>query len=64
MYEIAPDRPDFDEYDAELARVHRMYKRLAHQLELEDERMDEKDDKRDDCKNAFKYSTCGDGQAY
>lgn len=65
MHEIAPDRPDFDEYDAELARVHRMYKRLAHQLELEDERMDEEDgSEREICRNAFKHSACGNVQAY
>ncbi|MBD5555713.1 MAG: hypothetical protein HDQ95_10360 [Roseburia sp.] len=41
MIEIAPDRPDFDEYDAELARVHRHHKRLAYEMILADERMEE-----------------------
>ena len=65
MHEIAPDRPDFDEYDAELARAHRMHKRQAHQLELEDERMDEEDgSEREICRNAFRHPACGNGQAY
>ena len=46
MIDIVPDRPDFDEYEAEQARKHRMLERQAREEEmadrLEDERMYEK----------------------
>lgn len=65
MHEVAPDRPDYDEYEAEQARIHKRYKRIAHEMELEDERMDEEDgNERGICRIAFKYPTRGDGQAY
>lgn len=39
MPEIAPDRPDFDEYEAEQERVHRHNRRLQREYErLEQER--------------------------
>lgn len=33
MYELVPDRPDFDEYDAELARVRRLNRRMRLEFE-------------------------------
>lgn len=48
MYEIAPERPDFDEYEAEQERVHRHNKRMQREYErmerLEDEYRDERED--------------------
>ncbi|MGN0352427.1 MAG: hypothetical protein ACI4ES_12310 [Roseburia sp.] len=48
MIEQAPDRPDFDEYDAEMERVHRHNIRMQREYErlerIEDERRDEKED--------------------
>ena len=48
MPEIAPNRPDWDEYEAEQERVHRHNKRMQREYErlerLEDERRDEKED--------------------
>lgn len=48
MLEQAPDRPDFDEYEAEQERVHRHNKRIHREYErlerLEDEYRDEKED--------------------
>lgn len=45
MYEIAPDRPDWDEFEAEQERVHRHNKRMQREYErlerLEDEQRDE-----------------------
>lgn len=39
MPEIAPDRPDFDEYEAEQERMHRHNRRLQREYErLEQER--------------------------
>lgn len=39
MLEQAPDRPDFDEYEAEQERVHRHNKRMQREYErLEQER--------------------------
>ena len=39
MYEIVPDRPDWDEYEAEQERVHRHNKRMQREYErLEQER--------------------------
>lgn len=39
MYEILPDRPDFDDYEAEQERVHRHNRRLQREYErLEQER--------------------------
>lgn len=39
MNEIAPDRPDWDEYEAEQERVHRHNKRMQREYErLEQER--------------------------
>lgn len=39
MTEFAPDRPDYDEYEAELERIHRHNKRWQREYErLEQER--------------------------
>lgn len=39
MNEIAPDRPDFNEYEAEMERVHRHNKRIQRDCErLEQEK--------------------------
>ncbi len=42
MYELVSDRPDFDEYEAELARVRRLNRRMRLEFERsEQEREDE-----------------------
>ena len=41
MHECAPDQPDMEEYEAEQQRLKRMRKRLAHQLDIADERIEE-----------------------
>ena len=48
MFEIAPDRPDFDQFEAEQERVHRHNRRLQREYErlehLADEQRDEAND--------------------
>lgn len=48
MYELMLDRPDWDEHEAELARVHRHNKKIQREYErleyLADEQRDEADD--------------------
>lgn len=42
MYELVPDRPDFYEYEAKLARVRRLNRRMRLEFErAEQEREDE-----------------------
>ena len=42
MFELMPDRPDYDEYEAEQERLHRHYKRLQKEYErIEQEKEDE-----------------------
>lgn len=48
MFELAPDRPDFDEYEAEQERRHRHLKRLEHFHELAELRGEEERE-REDC---------------
>ena len=36
MYEIVPDEPDWDEYEAEQTRIHRHNKRIAAMYEREE----------------------------
>lgn len=48
MFEMMPDRPDWDEFEAEQERVHRHNKRIQREYErlesLGDEIRDEADD--------------------
>lgn len=48
MYELMLDRPDWDDYEVEQARVHRHNKRIQREYErleyLADEQRDEADD--------------------
>ena len=48
MLEMMPDRPDWEEYEAEQNRVHKRNKRLQREYErleyLADEQRDETDD--------------------
>ena len=42
MFELMPDRPDYDEYEAEQERLHLHYKRLQKEYErIEQEKEDE-----------------------
>lgn len=41
MYEATSDLPDYEDYEAEQDRLHRMRKRQAHEFDIADERMDE-----------------------
>lgn len=43
MIEIAPDAPDWDEYEAEQARVHRHRKKLAAIYDREERFREEKE---------------------
>lgn len=47
MYETAPDRPDWDEYEAEQERVHRHNRRLQREIERMEQLADEQRD--EDC---------------
>lgn len=48
MYEMMPDRPDWDEFEAEQERVHRHYKRLQREYERLEELGDEQRNETDD----------------
>lgn len=41
MLEIMPDRPDWDEYEAEQERVHRHNKRLQREYERREQEREE-----------------------
>ena len=42
MFEVMPDRPDWDEYEAEQERIHRHHKKMQREYErVEQENEDE-----------------------
>lgn len=41
MFEMDLDAPDYDDYEAEQEKLHRMRKRQEHEFEIADERIDE-----------------------
>lgn len=49
MIEIALDRPDFDQFEAEQERVHRHNRRLQREYERLERLEDECRDEREDC---------------
>lgn len=44
MFETVLDVPDYEDYEAEEERLHRLRKRQAHEWDVADERMDERDE--------------------
>lgn len=48
MYEMMPDRPDWDEFEAEQKRIHHRNRRLQREYERLEELGDEQRDEADD----------------